>query len=133
MTKLNKTATGRACTKCNAILQSHGTSCPNCGSPRGLGFFALFALCMAVLLVFGVIVEAFKSKPQAATISRSSAPSEASQKTLALLVVMSGDPCAKVMGVRQIDKDLVEVDCLKYIDSATRSTHEINLLTMAVR
>jgi hypothetical protein len=88
---------------------------------------------MAVLLVFGVIVEAFKSKPQAATISRSSAPSEASQKTLALLVVMSGDPCAKVMGVRQIDKDLVEVDCLKYIDSATRSTHEINLLTMAVR
>jgi hypothetical protein len=95
-------------------------------------------------VLFGLIVllavsKIFESKSQANSAKiRTSQPSgsgvsEDSKSTLAALINLNGELCARVTEVSLISSDVYRVACIRYRDGTGSATYEVNLSTGAVK
>lgn len=62
-----------------------------------------------------------------------SGPHEDTRKTLALLINMRGELCARVDSVRRIEGDTYAVSCTRYRDGSGSATYEVNAATGNVK
>ena len=124
---------GKNCSRCAAPMPVQGAICPGCGTARGARSMWPIILLVGGFLVLGGVVTEYKNPAKPPVQTRLAPPSEDAKGALAVLVRLSGELCARVVGVKSLGGDLYEVDCVRYRDGDGRSTYRVNALTAEVR
>lgn len=121
-----------------ASRQGEGKNHTDFGSPakarRVPWQYVIFGL--IVLLTLSKIFESnapISSTELTASNQKNSGVSEDSKRTLAALINLNGELCARVTEVSLISNGVYRVACIRYRDGTGSATYEVNLSTGAVK